>query len=177
MPFIKRTLIIGTLLAIAVLLFAATRPDTFSVERSINIKAAPETIYPLIDDLHNFALWSPYEKIDPGMKRTFSGAPSGKGAVYEWEGNDRVGHGRMEIIEAHPSSDVTINLDFLKPVTAHNVAEFTLRPNGNSTTVTWRMTGSAPYLSKVMSLFFSMDSMVAPQFEEGLANLRRLTDK
>jgi uncharacterized protein YndB with AHSA1/START domain len=173
----KRPLIIATLMFAAVLIYAATKPDVFHVERSISIQAAPEKIYPLISDLHNFALWSPYEKMDPQMKRTFSGAPVGKGAVYEWEGNQQVGHGRMEIIKAEPSSDVLIQLDFFSPMEAHNQAEFRLHPQGRYTTVSWSMSGPAPYLSKIMTLFFSMDKMVGDQFEEGLRNLKNRAEQ
>lgn len=177
MPFIKRSLVIGTLLFAGILLFAASRPDTFVVERAIEIKATPETIYPLISDLHNFSLWSPYENIDPAMIRSFSGASSGQGAVYAWQGNAQVGSGRLEIIEATPYSRVIMKLEYFKPVEAHNMSEFTLQALGDQTKVTWRMHGPAPFLSKVMSLFLSIDSTIGPQFELGLANLRRLTDK
>jgi uncharacterized protein YndB with AHSA1/START domain len=168
----KRPLIIATLMFAAVLIYAATKPDVFHVERSISIKAAPETIYPFVSDLHRFALWSPYEKLDPQMQRRFSGAPSGKGAIYEWEGNNQVGRGRMEITAANPPTGVTLQLDFFSPVQAHNLAEFKLRPQAQYTTVTWSMSGPAPYLSKLMTLFFSMDEMVGSQFEEGLRNLK-----
>ncbi|HTH45843.1 MAG TPA: SRPBCC family protein [Oxalicibacterium sp.] len=168
----KPPLIIATLMFAAVLIYAATKPDVFRVERSISIKAAPEAIYPYLSDLHQFALWSPYEKLDPQMKRSFSGAPSGKGAIYEWEGNNKVGHGRMEITAANAPSDVMLQLDFFSPVQAHNLGEFRLRPQGQYTTVTWSMSGPAPYLSKLMTIFFSMDQMVGGQFEEGLRNLK-----
>ena len=168
----KRPLIIATIMFAAVLIYAATKPDLFRVERSISIKAAPETIYPLISNLHQFISWSPYEKMDPQMKRSFSGPDSGKGAIYEWNGNSQVGHGRMEIISADPHSGVLVQLDFISPMEAHNVAEFKLRPQGQYTTVTWSMSGPAPYLSKVMTLFFSMDKMIGDQFEEGLRNLK-----
>lgn len=168
----KRPLIIATLMFAAVLIYAATKPDVFRVERSISIQATPEAIYPFISDLRKFTLWSPYEKMDPQMKRTFSGPPSGQGAVYEWDGDKQVGHGRMEITEARPSSEVLMQLDFMRPIEAHNRAEFKLRPQGRYTTLTWTMSGPAPYLSKVMTLFFSMDRMVGGQFEEGLRNLK-----
>lgn len=177
MPFIKRSLFIGTILFAGVLLFAASRPDTFVVERSIDIKATPEAIYPLISDLHNFPLWSPYDNIDPAIKRSFSGAPSGQGAVYAWQGNAQVGSGRLEIIEAVPYSRVIMKLDYVQPVEAHNMSEFTLQASDDRTKVTWRMHGPAPFLSKVLSLFFSIDNTIGPQFELGLANLRRMTDK
>src|SRR5438270_414970 len=107
----------------AVLGFAAIKPDKFRIQRAANIKAPLEKIFPLINDFHNWASWSPWEKLDPALKRTYSGADSGQGAVYEWEGNKKVGQGRMEIMESSPSSKITIKLDFLKPFEAHNTAE------------------------------------------------------
>ena len=169
-------IVVGVLLA-ALLIYAATQPDTFRVQRAISIKAPPEKIFPLINDLHSWGAWSPWEKMDPAMKRTFSGAASGKGAVYEWEGNHEVGKGRMEIMESSPPSKVVIKLDFIKPFEAHNIAEFTLESKGDSTNVTWAMHGPNPYIAKVIHIFFSMDSMVGKQFEAGLANLKTIAEK
>ena len=159
----------------ALLAFAATRPDTFRVQRTTSIKAPPEKIFALLNDFHSWSAWSPWEKMDPAMKRSYSGATSGEGAVYEWEGNSKVGKGRMEIADASPSK-VTVNLDFLKPFEAHNVAEFTLRSKGDSTDVTWTMHGPNLYISKVMSVFVSMDKMIGKDFENGLANLKTLAE-
>ena len=169
---LKTIAIIVVALIVGLLGFAATRPNTFRVQRATSIKAPPEKIFPLINDLHRWTAWSPYEKKDPTMKRTHRGAASGKGAVYEWEGNKDIGKGRMEITETSPPSRVTIKLDFVRPFEAHNVVEFTLEPAGDSTTVTWALHGPAPYISKVMSLFFSMDKMVGTDFETGLASLK-----
>ena len=169
---VKAILAVVVVLLVAVLLLAATKPDTFRVQRATSIKAPPEKIYALIDDYHRWASWSPWEKRDPAMKRSYSGAPAGRGAVYEWAGNSKVGKGRMEIVEASPYSRVAIKLDFLKPMEAHNIAEFTLEPRGDSTVVTWSMDGRSPYLAKVMHVFFDMDRMVGKDFEAGLANLK-----
>ena len=122
--------IVAAVVLAAILGFAATRPGTFRVERSKSIEAPPARIFELINDFHRWAAWSPWEKLDPAMKRTFAGAPSGKGAVYEWAGNSKAGEGRMEITGTSPGSKVTIKLDFLKPFEAHNTAEFTLVPAG-----------------------------------------------
>ncbi|MGZ5402746.1 MAG: SRPBCC family protein [Aeromicrobium sp.] len=130
-----------------------------------------------MNDFHAWEAWSPYEKKDPGMKRTLSGAATGKGAVYEWDGDSNVGAGRMEITESSPSSKVALNLDMIKPLTAHNVVEFTLQPEGDATTLTWSMKGDAPYFAKVIHVFFDMDSMVGTDFEAGLANLKALAEK
>jgi hypothetical protein len=169
-------IVVVALLA-AILLLAATKPDTFRVQRTTSIKAPPDRIFVLINDFHSWGSWSPWEKLDPALKRTCSGAASGKGAVYEWEGNNKVGKGRMEIADAAPSSQVKIKLDFLKPFEAHNTAEFTLESQGDATKVTWAMYGPAPYMTKLMGVFFSMDSMVGKDFETGLANLKAAAKK
>ena len=174
---IKKIVIVVVVALAAILIFAATKPDTFRVERSTTIKAPPEKIFPLINDFHNWPTWSPWEKMDPAMKRAHSGAASGKGAVYEWEGNSKVGKGRMEIVDSAPPSKVTVKLDFLEPFEAHNFAEFVLEPKGDSTKVTWTMHGPAPYISKLMTVFMSMDSMIGKDFEEGLANMKAAAEK
>jgi len=174
---LKNIAIAVVVLVAAVLLFAATRPDNFSVERTASIKAPPEKIFPLITDLHSWGSWSPWEKMDPAMKRTYSGAASGKGAVYAWEGNSKVGEGRMEITDVSPPSEVTIKLDFVKPFEGHNIAEFTLEPKGDSTNVTWTMYGPTAYVAKVIGIFVSMDSMIGKEFETGLANLKTVAEK
>lgn len=160
-----------------ILIYAATRPDTFRVQRSTTIKAPPEKIFALINDLHAWGTWSPYEKKDPAMKRSFGGAPNGKGAVYEWDGDKNVGKGRMEIIEAVPPSKVVIKLDFIKPFEGHNTAEFTLEPKGDGATVTWAMYGPSPLMMKVMGLFMNMDNMIGNDFAAGLANLKAAAEK
>jgi uncharacterized protein YndB with AHSA1/START domain len=174
---IKKTLIVLAVLLTAVMVLAATKADTFHVERTVWIKAPPEKVFPLINDFHNWGSWSPWEKLDPTMKRTHSGAASGKGAVYAWEGNNDVGQGRMEIRDEAPPSRVTIQLDFLKPFEAHNVAAFTLEPKGEFTTVRWAMDGPNSYFAKVMQVFVSMDSMVGKDFENGLANMKAIAEK
>jgi uncharacterized protein YndB with AHSA1/START domain len=167
---------IAVLLAI-VLVLAASKPDTFQVKRTAAIKAPPEKIFVLINDFARWPAWSPYEKKDPSMKRTLSPQASGKGAVYEWDGDGNVGKGRMEIVESAPLSKVSINLDFIKPFEAHNVVDFTLAPQGETTTVTWGMHGPAPFVSKLMQVFLSMDDMVGKDFEAGLADLKAVAEK
>jgi uncharacterized protein YndB with AHSA1/START domain len=174
---IKKIILGAVVLIACVLAFAATKPDTFSVQRTATIKAPPEKIYPLISDFRNWSAWSPYEKRDPAMKKTHTGAEAGRGAVYEWDGNNEVGRGRMEIVEATPPAKVTIKLDFLKPFEAQNVTEFTLQPSGDSTTVTWAMNGPNLYVGKVMSIFVDMDRMVGNDFESGLANLKAIAER
>jgi hypothetical protein len=164
------------LVVAGVLVFATTRPDSFRVERSITINAPAEKVYPLISNLKSWTSWSPYEKKDPDMKRSFSGPAEGVGAVYEWDGNGNVGQGRMEITQATAPTDVVIQLDFLRPMEAHNTAAFTLEPAGDSTTVTWAIYGPCPYISKLMGVFFDLDKMIGADFEAGLVDLKAATE-
>ena len=173
----KRIFLVVVVLIAALLGYTATRPDTFRVERATVIKAPPAKVFALIDDFHQWAGWSPWEKLDPSMKRSHSGAASGKGAVYAWEGNGDVGAGRMEILETTAPSRVLIRLDFIKPFEARNTAEYTLRPEGEATRVTWAMYGPAPFVSKLMQVFVSMDAMIGKDFEQGLANLKALAER
>lgn len=170
--------VVVLLLAVgAVLAYAATRPDTFRVQRTTRIQAPPDKIFALIADLRGWTAWSPYETKDPEMKRAYSGAASGRGAVYAWDGNKNVGKGRMEIIEASPPSRIVLELDFLSPFEAHNTAEFTFVPDGGATTVTWAMFGPALYVGKVMGLFCDLDKMVGDDFAAGLAKLKAVAEK
>jgi hypothetical protein len=172
------TLAVTAVVLIAVLLgLAAAKSGTFRVHRSRSIQAPPEKIYPLIDDFHNWTAWSPYEKLDPNLKKTYSGSTNGKGAVYAWVGNSKAGEGRMEIIDTAPSSRVTIKLDFLKPFEGHNTAEFTLQPKGDSTDVTWAVHGPQPYFVKVMTTFFSMDRLMGKEFDAGLDNMKAIAER
>jgi uncharacterized protein YndB with AHSA1/START domain len=174
-----KTIGIVVVVAIAgVLLFAATRPGDFSVQRSIAIKAEPARIYPMLVDFRQWPAWSPWEKLDPTMKRTLSGAPSGPGAVYAWDGSSKVGAGRMEIKDATAPSKLVIQLDFIRPFEGHNVTDFTLAPGADaSTQVTWLMRGPAPFVTKLMSVFVDMDKMIGKDFEAGLANLKAAVEK
>ncbi|MBD9358821.1 SRPBCC family protein [Methylomonas albis] len=174
---IKTILIVLVVILVALLIYAASKPDTFRVQRSIIIKASPETIFQLIGDLHNMQTWSAWEKVDPGMKRTYSGATSGPGAVYEWDGNNDIGQGRMEILETTPPVKITLRLNFIKPFPAENTVEFTLQAESGATRVTQAIFGPSPYISKVMSLVFSMDKMIGGKFEEGLAALKTIAEK
>ncbi|HWX04314.1 MAG TPA: SRPBCC family protein [Bradyrhizobium sp.] len=172
--------IIAIVLAVAiaiVLILAAMKPDTFSIRRGAAIKAPPEKIFSLINDFHQWGSWSPWENKDPAMKRTFSGAASGRGAVYAWDGNKNVGSGRMEILDASSPSKIVIKLDFFAPFEAHNTAEFTMLPQGDTTGVDWLMHGPASFMSKLMQVFMNIDKMVGKDFEAGLSNLKKLTEK
>jgi hypothetical protein len=160
----------------AVLVVATMKSGSLHVERSVRVKAPADSILPLISDFHRWASWSPFERLDPAMKKTYSGAASGKGAIYEWVGNNKAGQGRMEVTDA-TAARVTIQLDFLKPFEGHNIASFTVAPDGDATKVTWAMDGSSPFMMKVMRVFVDMDKMLGKDFELGLANLKAATEK
>jgi hypothetical protein len=164
------------LIAIAGFAYAQNRPDDFRVERMTSIEAAPDTIFPLLDDFQRWAEWSPWEGKDPAMKRSYTGASAGQGAVYAWRGNRKVGAGRMEIVETSPPLRLMIDLHFLKPFAARHKAEFHLEPAGPATRVTWAMHGRAHPVMKTMGLFMNMDRMVGRDFETGLANLKRVSE-
>ena len=170
--------IIGIIaLAVAgVLVYAAMQPDDFRVQRSITVKTPPDRIYPHIADFRAWGAWSPWERKDPAMKRTFSGPASGVGAAYAWEGNKDVGSGRMEITEATAPVKVVIRLEFLKPFAATHTAEFTLQPQGDSTTINWAMYGMSNFLAKLMGVFMNMDKMIGGDFEAGLASLKAVAE-
>jgi len=167
---------LAILIAVVVVL-AAMRPDTFRVQRSIDINAPADKIFPLINDYRNWGSWSPYEHVDPDMQRTFSGPPSGKGSIYEWRGNKNIGHGRMEILDTAPPSKVVIKLDFFSPFEAHNKAEFTMQPRGSATNVTWAMHGPVPFMAKIIHMFMNMDRMVGGQFQQGLVSMKAVAEK
>ncbi|MFM9912260.1 MAG: SRPBCC family protein [Methylophilaceae bacterium] len=173
---LKMIFIVLIMLVVTALILAALKPDNFSISRTVSIKATPEKIAPLISDFHNMQTWSAWEKVDPAMQRNYSGADRGVGAHYAWQGNKDIGSGSMEITESSLTK-IAMKLDFTAPFEAHNMVEFTLTPNGDSTTVTHVMSGPSPYISKVMSLVFSMDKMVGTKFEEGLANLKANAEK
>jgi len=173
---IKIIMIALTVLIGGILLYAATRPDSFRVERSTQINAPPQKVLAFVNDFHRWGAWSPFENLDPAMKKTYGGAAAGKGATYDWDGNSKAGEGRMEIIEAAPTATV-IKLDFIKPFTAHNIAKFTAEPAGEATRVTWSMEGPQPFPTKLVGVFFNMDKMIGQEFQTGLASLKAAAEK
>lgn len=173
---VRLIFIILALLVLGVLVAAALQPDRFEITRSARIQAPPERIFPLINDLRQFSAWSPFEKHDPEIKQTFSGARSGAGALYDFDGNAQVGAGRLSITDSVAPGRVTMQLDMHKPMEAHNVVEFRLVPERDGTLVTWSMKGPSPYVSKLLGLFMNMDRMVGSEFEQGLANLRQAAE-
>ena len=171
----KFVLAIACVVAV-VLIFAATRPDTFRIERSTTIKATPAKIYGNLVNLHKWTAWSPFEHRDSSMKTTYGGPMKGKGAWSAWEGK-KMGKGKMEITEVQSPSKMVMALDFEAPMKAHNTIEFTLQPDGKATKVTSVMEGPNPYIAKVIHVFMSMDRMVGRDFESGLANLKAVSEK
>jgi hypothetical protein len=177
---LKVLAVIGIVVVVAIILvlvLAARKPDVFRVQRAAVIKAPPEKIFPLLNNFRNWGSWSPWEKMDPDLQRNYSGAPEGKGSVYDWVGNKKVGQGRMEITESVPASKVALNLDFIKPFEAHNKVEFILAPVGDGTDVSWDMQGPIPFMFKIFHVFMNMDRMVGKDFEAGLANLKAQAEK
>lgn len=168
-------------IAIALLVFVAlfvvvvaTRPSTFHVERSARVDAPPNVVFPLINDFHRWPAWSPWEKLDPAMKREYSGAAQGTGAAYDWWGNDDVGVGSMRITDSRAPTSVTIALEFKEPWQATNTTLFSVAPEASGSTVTWGMDGESNFMFKAVGLFMDMDEMVGKDFEAGLANLQRV---
>jgi len=167
-----RTIALGVLAVLVVgIAFIASRPASFTVERSAEIAAPPEAVFALLNDFHQWGRWSPWEKLDPNMKRMFDGPPSGPGASYSWSGNDDVGAGRMKIVDAKPGESLSIELEFLKPYPAKNQTTFTLAPAAGGTQVRWAMNGENGFVGKALSLVMNMDALVGKDFEAGLANL------
>jgi uncharacterized protein YndB with AHSA1/START domain len=167
-----KKILIGLGVVFAVLLIAISlQPATFHVERSATISAPPEAVFAQVNDFHAWRAWSPWEKLDPAMKRTFDGAPAGVGAKYAWVGNKDVGEGRMTIEESSPTK-IAIKLEFLKPFEATNTATFTFSKTADGTQATWAMDGNNNFFSKAMSLFMNMDKMIGPDFERGLAGIK-----
>jgi uncharacterized protein YndB with AHSA1/START domain len=166
-------------LAVVAVVFAvavAMQPDEFRVARSATIAAPVPEVFAQVNDFRRWQAWSPYDKLDPAMKRAYDGAPAGKGAVYSWAGNGHAGEGRATIVESRPNELVRIRLDFVKPFAATSVAEFAFKPEGDRTTVEWSLAGTNNFVAKAVHLFMNTDRMVGGQFEEGLAGLKSVAE-
>ena len=168
----KRVLMFLLVAMVLFLGYAATRPDTFHVERSITIAAPADAIYPKVAEFHQWPAWSPWEHLDPNMKTEFLGTDGAVGASYGWTGNDKVGQGRMTLTEIQPPQKVGIKLEFLKPYQATSAGTFAFTPEGAGTKVTWSMDGTNNYMAKVMCIFMNMDKTIGADFEKGLATLK-----
>ena len=154
----------------------ALQPSDFRISRTATIAAPAPVVFAQVNDFHSWAAWSPWAKLDPAMKQTYEGAPAGAGAIYTWVGNREVGEGRMTIVESRPSDLIRVKLDFVKPLAGTSVAEFTFRPEGDRTAVTWSMTGEQGFVAKAIHLVMSMDRMIGDQFEKGLAAMKTVAE-
>lgn len=164
------------IVAVVAVIFIARQPDQFRVSRSVLMNAPAANIFPHINDLHKWLPWSPWVKLDPNARNTFEGPSVGTGAKTSWEGNNKVGAGSMTIIESRPSESIQIQLDFLRPMKATNIAEFTFTPQGTQTLVTWTMTGKSNFLGKLVNLVMNCDKLVGKQFDEGLASIKGIVE-
>lgn len=173
---LKKILIVLAVLVIAFVLYVAQRPADFRIERSITISAPPAVVFAQVNDLHAWQEFSPWAKLDPAAKVSFSGPQAGVGSAFTWAGNSEVGEGTMTIIESKPAELVQFRLDFLKPMKSTSTAEFTFRPVANGTAVTWSMFGKNNFVCRAVCVFMDMDKMVGGQFEQGLAKLKSLSE-
>ncbi len=174
---LKTIALVVVLALAALLLYAATRPDSFSVQRSLRIQAPAEKIHPLIADLHRFNSWNPYEKKDPNIKGHYRGPGAGPGAAYDFEGNSQVGKGSIEIVQVQAPRQVTMQLRLIEPMEGLNTVNFTLAPQGDATEVTWAMQGRSPFIARLIGVFVDMDAMIGRDFEAGLAGLKSLAER
>lgn len=172
---LKKIAVVLVVIVAGLAAFIATRPSEFRIARSRTVQAPPDVVYAYVSDFHKWPEWSPWEKLDPAMKKEISGPPAGPGATYHWAGNDQVGEGRMTITDSRAPQSVTIRLEFIKPWTATNTTQFDFAPSGSGTQVTWAMTGHNNFMAKAFGLFMDMEKMVGPDFKKGLADLDRAT--
>jgi len=173
------TYILIALASLVVLFVAivAMQPAEFRIARSANMSAPASAIFAQVNDFHHWDEWSPWAKIDPAMKQIYEGAPAGTGAIYTWCGNSKVGEGSMTLTESRPHDLIRIQLEFRKPFKATNTAEFTFKPEGNQTVVTWSMSGRNGFMFKAFGLFMSMDKMLGGEFDKGLASMKAVVEK
>jgi len=171
------TILLIILAIVAVLaVIIASQPPAFRITRSATIAAPPEAVFPQVNDLRKWEAWSPWAKMDPDCKMTFEGPAAGTGASYAWAGNNKVGEGHMLITESKPAELILMKLDFLKPMKATNVTEFTFKPEGGRTVVTWTMSGTNNFMGKAFGLIVNCDKMIGGQFEKGLADMKALVE-
>jgi hypothetical protein len=165
-------ILIGLITLIAILLIVvALRPSEFRVERSATLSASPAALFEQVNDHHKFTLWNPFMKVDPNVKTTYSGPGAGIGAVCSWDGNNKIGAGSATIVESKPDELIRQRMDWKRPMKGTSTVEFTFKPAGENTVVTWAMYGKNGFMGKIVSLFLDCEKMVGPQFEQGLANL------
>ena len=173
---IKKILIVLAVIVVTFLVVVAVQPADFRITRTVTISAPPTAVFAQVNDLHRWEAWSPWGKLDPAMKLTYAGAPAGTGAIYTWAGNSQVGEGRMTITESTPSDLIRLRLEFLKPFTATCTTEFTFKPEGDQTAVTWSMAGKNNFIAKAFSLLMNSEKMVGGEFEQGLAQMKSVAE-
>ena len=171
---IKKILIGLAAVIVIFLIVVATRPADFRVERSATLTASPAALFEQVNDLHKFAVWNPFMKLDPNVKNTYSGPDSGVGAVCSWDGNSDIGAGSSTITESKPGELVRMRMDWKRPMEGTSTVDFTFKPQGEKTIVTWAMYGKNGFIGKAMSLFMSCEKMCGPPFEQGLADLGKI---
>jgi Polyketide cyclase / dehydrase and lipid transport len=172
----KKIFIALAVIVIVFVIVVAMQPSEFHVARSAAISAPAPAVFAQVNDFHKWEAWNPWGKIDPAMKQAYEGAPAGTGAIYTWVGNKEVGEGRMTITESHPSELIRIKLEFFKPFAGNSVAQFTFKPEGDQTVVTWSMAGENNFMAKAIHLFMNMDKMIGGQFEKGLAQMKSIVE-
>jgi hypothetical protein len=173
---VKKLLIVLALIAIVLVIVVALQPSQYRVERTATIAAPAPVVFAQVNDFHNWEAWSPWAKIDPAMKQTYEGAAAGTGAIYRWAGNTEVGEGRMTISESRPGDLIRVSLEFLKPFASTATAEFTFKPQGDQTVVTWSMTGGRNFMAKAVHLVLNIDRLIGEQFEKGLAQMKAVAE-
>jgi uncharacterized protein YndB with AHSA1/START domain len=173
---LKKILIGIAVIVGAFVVIVALQPSDFRIVRSSTIAAPPATVFAQVNDFHKWEAWSPWARLDPAAKSSFDGPAAGNGATFRWAGNEEVGEGSMTITESRPSDLIRIKLEFLKPFAATNTAEFTFKPEGEQTVVTWSMFGTNNFIAKAFCLFINMDKMVGGQFEKGLASMKSVAE-
>jgi len=175
-PVLKYVVSALLVLVVGFAAIVALQPSDFRVTRSAAIAAPPEAVFSQVNDLHRWEAWSPWAKLDPAAKSTYEGPAAGVGAAFSWAGNNQVGEGRMTITESRPNDLIRMNLEFIKPIKATNITEFTFKPEGNLTVVAWTMSGKNNFISKAIGLFMDCEKMVGGQFEKGLAQIKSIAE-
>jgi hypothetical protein len=173
---LKKVLIALAAVVVVLIAVVAMQPSEFRVARGAVIRAPAPDVFAQVNDFHSWEAWSPWAKLDPAARSSFEGPRAGTGAIFAWAGNDKIGEGRMMVIESRPSELIRIALDFVKPMEGRSIAEFTFKPEGDQTAVTWSMTGHHNFIAKAVCLFMNLDKMIGGDFEKGLANLKSVVE-
>lgn len=171
-------LLIGLIvIVVALAIVVAMQPNEFKISRSMKMDAAPEVIFPHVNQFAAWEAWSPYERLDPNMSKVLEGPTAGQGAVMQWSGNGNAGAGSTTIVKSEPNESIQIDLEMTKPMQCHNDVLFTFQPEGSTTVVTWSMSGKVNFMAKFFHLIFDVDKMCGDQFIEGLTNLKEISEK